>query len=410
MGGAGQNFIDTVLDDQATTLISAGAAPFTGSYRPEGSLATLNGKVSTGIWTLEVTDDTLGQSGTLNGWELSVYSGNETNNFVSASGYGFFDLPTGSHNVLLSAFAGWRYTLPINGTYVVNAAGAPIFQRNYGTRLNNRAPTDVALSNSSVLENQASGTTVGNLSSIDPDFGNTFSYALVAGTGDTGNGQFTLEPAGTLKTAAAFNFETAPSYSIRVRSTDQDGLFFEKSFTINVTDLLEMSGGVVLGNGSAQRSQIDKLVVTFDGGTTFDPGAFTLEQRGVGGGVVTTNLATATNGSGQTVATLTFSGPRTRGPSGILNDGYYQLTIDGTKVRRGGQTLDVNGDGVGGDTFVLGAVEADNFFSLFGDTNGDGLVSVAEFGQFRSSFGKTSADSGYNVLFDFERDASVGRK
>ncbi len=42
--------------------------------------------------------------------------------------------------------------------------------------------------------------------------------------------------------------------------------------------------------------------------------------------------------------------------------------------------LDVNSDGVGGDQKIIGAVESDNFFALYGDTSGDGIVGVAEFG------------------------------
>ncbi len=56
----------------------------------------------------------------------------------------------------------------------------------------------------------------------------------------------------------------------------------------------------------------------------------------------------------------------------------------------------------------VGAVEADKFFALFGDTNGDNLVGIAEFGQFRSTFGKLSTAVGYNDLFDYDRDGAVG--
>ncbi len=35
---------------------------------------------------------------------------------------------------------------------------------------------------------------------------------------------------------------------------------------------------------------------------------------------------------------------------------------------------------------MIGAAEADNYFALFADTSGDGIVGVTEFGQFRTSF------------------------
>ena len=271
----------------------------------------------------------------------------------------------------------------------------------------NETPTDIALSASTIQENLASGATVGSFSSTDPDAGNTFTYSLVAGTGSTNNALFTIDGSGTLKTAAALNFESTPTLSIRVRSTDQGGLFFEKVFTITVTNVLEMVGNVVIGTGAAQRSFVNQLVLTFDGIITLDPGAFVVNKRGVGGGAVTTNVAMTTSG-GQTIVTLTFSGPFTRGTGNALVDGYYDLTADGSKIHSGTQTVDFNGDGVGGDTYILGAAEADNFFALYGDTNGDGLVGVGEFGQFRNGFGKTSAQPGYDPLFDFESDNSIG--
>ena len=42
-GGAGANYTNTTFDDEAATAITAGAAPFTGLFRPESPLAALNG-------------------------------------------------------------------------------------------------------------------------------------------------------------------------------------------------------------------------------------------------------------------------------------------------------------------------------------------------------------------------------
>lgn len=177
------------------------------------------------------------------------------------------------------------------------------------------------------------------------------------------------------------------------------------SITVVINQLPSM-GSVTLGEGSSQRSLIKDLTLTFDGPVILDAGAFTLTQRGSAGAV--TALATQTiNGAGQGVVKLSFSGLHTRG-SGALEDGYYQMVIDGTKIRRGQQTLDLNNDGIGGDTVTVGAAEADGFFALYGDTNGDGLVGVAEFGQFRNAFGKLSTDIGYSALFDYELDGAVG--
>ncbi len=71
-GSSGNDYIDTIFDDDATMDITAGSSPFTGSYRPEGNLTDYNGLSSLGDWTLEITDDTNGDGGILNFWSLEI--------------------------------------------------------------------------------------------------------------------------------------------------------------------------------------------------------------------------------------------------------------------------------------------------------------------------------------------------
>ncbi len=100
----------------------------------------------------------------------------------------------------------------------------------------NQAPTNIALSNTSIPENQPINTVVGTLSTTDPDAGNTFTYTLVAGTGSADNGSFNISGA-QLRTSAVFDYEVKNSYNIRIRVTDQGGLTFEKAFVISVTQV-----------------------------------------------------------------------------------------------------------------------------------------------------------------------------
>jgi len=69
-GGTGEDFTDTIFDDEAPASITTGSAPFTGRFQPEGSLATLDGLAANGNWTLEVTDDAGVDQGNLLGWAL----------------------------------------------------------------------------------------------------------------------------------------------------------------------------------------------------------------------------------------------------------------------------------------------------------------------------------------------------
>jgi len=100
VGGSADNFVNTVFDDAAATSITAGVAPFTGSFRPEGgavtstiwapnttayavanlgtavlNLAGFNGINPNGTWTLVIDDDTGGDIGTLNSWSIVLSEG-----------------------------------------------------------------------------------------------------------------------------------------------------------------------------------------------------------------------------------------------------------------------------------------------------------------------------------------------
>ncbi len=88
-GGTGNNYTNTVFSDGGATNIASGTAPFTGTYRPEGSTGSAgcatptSGVVSfatlgsssynpTGNWTLYVFDEASGNSGTLVDWRLTL--------------------------------------------------------------------------------------------------------------------------------------------------------------------------------------------------------------------------------------------------------------------------------------------------------------------------------------------------
>lgn len=84
-GGSGDNFKSTWFDDEATKAISAGIAPFTGSFKPETSLTAFDGKNAKGVWTLSITDKASGDSGSLTYWGLK-FSGQPITPTTTASG------------------------------------------------------------------------------------------------------------------------------------------------------------------------------------------------------------------------------------------------------------------------------------------------------------------------------------
>ncbi|MEQ8467477.1 DUF4347 domain-containing protein [Coleofasciculus sp. E1-EBD-02] len=125
----------------------------------------------------------------------------------------------------------------------------------------NDAPTALNLSNKTINENIAAGSAVGTFSSTDSDAGDTFTYSLVSGTGDTDNSAFTID-GDQLQINPSPDFETKSSYNIRVRTTDAGGESYEETLIINVNDIDETIYGTPNADilrGTASADQINGL-------------------------------------------------------------------------------------------------------------------------------------------------------
>lgn len=73
-GSSGDNFLNTVLDDSATTSIQSigTTGPFTGRWLPFQPLSALHGQPISGTWRLNVSDNAATDTGTLNQWSLDI--------------------------------------------------------------------------------------------------------------------------------------------------------------------------------------------------------------------------------------------------------------------------------------------------------------------------------------------------
>ena len=231
----------------------------------------------------------------------------------------------------------------------------------------NSAPTDLALSANTVPENQPSGTAVGTFSSTDPDVGDTFTYSLAAGPGDTDNGSFAIV-GDELRTAAMFDFEAKASYSINVRTTDSAGNVFEKSFTITVTDVNEAPTDITLSNSSVAENEPTGTVVGTLGVSDPDSGqthTFTVVTAGCGNTYPDGSSFTVNAGSLVTAASLNYEAKSSytvcvrvtdSGTPGLTFDELFTITV--TNVN---EAPVVGGDsysGAIGNTLALRGVTA----------------------------------------------------
>ncbi len=185
-------------------------------------------------------------------------------------------------------------------------------------------------------------------------------------------------------------------FTVTVVVTSGTGPGVTVSSTANVLATVQ---SVQIDDGSAQRSMVRSLTVTFSGVVTLN---------GSKSFVLTNNTAHTTENlvvtshvvNGDTIATLDFTGSDIIGSS--LADGRYTLTIIGSQITGpGGLGLDA------GSTGNAGSSGTNQFFRLFGDANGDGKVDNTDLIIFQSANGKHIGDGGYLSYMDFNGDGVI---
>ncbi len=76
IGGYGDNFIETRLDDEAaislTTCCQVNLSPWTGSYQPQEALSAFDGMSANGTWQLKVRDNHKYSTGFLKSWRIAI--------------------------------------------------------------------------------------------------------------------------------------------------------------------------------------------------------------------------------------------------------------------------------------------------------------------------------------------------
>jgi Cadherin domain/RTX calcium-binding nonapeptide repeat (4 copies) len=188
-----------------------------------------------------------------------------------------FDGTTGasiSSNVItLTMNDGGRGDADLTANGTITDPGSPAVTGNHAPVVNDQTL--------SVAENTANGTVVGTIASTDADSGQTRTFSLTGGTGQTA---FAVSTAGviTVANSSLLNFEATPS------------------FTLNVT---------VMDNGTPQLSDTAVITVTLtnvnEAPTVNAAGPFSLAENSANGTAV--GSVTATDPDAGQTATLQFS-------------------------------------------------------------------------------------------------------
>ncbi|NEQ73911.1 MAG: hemolysin [Okeania sp. SIO2C9] len=173
----------------------------------------------------------------------AVDTANGANTFTTTTwdsgGYSLDVSPNATYDVTFSGDLDGDGQADDTATYQVTVGSENVKQDVVSDNLppstpTNSAPTAVEIDNNSIAENSVNNTVVGNLTTDDPDAGDTHSYQLV----DDADGRFGLDGDQIVVTdGSGLDFESIANHNITVRTTDAGGESFEQQLTINVTDV-----------------------------------------------------------------------------------------------------------------------------------------------------------------------------
>jgi Ca2+-binding RTX toxin-like protein len=215
------------------------------------------------------------------GGESTVfYTGNRADYDLERSGWAtqtdaFVITDTVADRDGTDSVSGVKYIHFADGTFLVSELLA---------LTDNSAPTDILPDTAEIAENSANGTVVAELSAVDPDDDETFTYELV----DDAGGRFAIVD-GKLVVADAtgLDYEAATEHTVTVKVTDSAGNTLEEDIVVGVTDVVENAAPTDISLSSAEVAELsasDTVVGTL---TASDPDTgetFTYELTDDAGG------------------------------------------------------------------------------------------------------------------------------
>lgn len=228
-GGGGNNYTNTIFRTDAATLITSGSAPFTGTFRPEGTITTapdrtgnstggtytsipaaaLSSAPINGSWSLRVFDDGFGTSGTLTNWSLSISKPGAYSTVFSGPGSFGSVIPGGGAT---NASPSVSVTPPATGTHNYNATTTDAL----GCQSSTVVPVTIMVNaNSTISLSSGIGTNVQTvcinnaITDITYEIGGSGTGATVSGlpagvTGSFNAGVFTIS--GTTTVSGNYNY------------------------------------------------------------------------------------------------------------------------------------------------------------------------------------------------------------
>lgn len=132
----------------------------------------------------------------------------------------------------------------------------------------NQAPSNITLTNNSIVEHSATSSIIGTLAAVDIDPGDSHTFSL---TGATLTSVFSIT--GDKLRIADSSAASSGTYTVTVRATDSGGLVLDKNFTVKLwldydADLIADYEDSLIGDRSYVTAQgVSQLTVTVGGNT-----------------------------------------------------------------------------------------------------------------------------------------------
>jgi hypothetical protein len=200
--------------------------------------------------------------------------------------------------------------------------------------------------------------------------------------------------------------QAGTTYQYRVHAENFDSIGAYATGTVTPTGVTPPNLlSTTIGDGTAQRSEVRSIKLTFDHAVTLGAGAVTLNLLNSGGSGANDNsaptdasaaLGTPTSSDGGITWTIPIkTSTAFSDATGSLSDGIFTVTIHAANV-----TDASNNTLAGGD-------KTTTFHRLFGDINGSKNVNNTDFGNFRNAFNTTTGNAAYVNAFDSNNDGVI---
>ncbi|MCV3217086.1 Ig-like domain-containing protein, partial [Plectonema radiosum NIES-515] len=292
--------LDTNIAQPTFNLDAASDSGTIGDNKTKFNTVTLTGLTEPGaILILEQTG--------ANGATSPVLGQNGTPLTVTADNTGKYNFT----NVSLAAG---------NNTFTVRATDIAGNTSSFSTIIYRfSAPTAINLTHNTVAENSAVGTVIGELSSIDPDSGDTHTYTLI----DNAGGRFQIvDNKLQVANGTLLDFETNTQHTVIIRSTDKNGLILDKTQAIAITNVNE----VPIFTSTPNNTTVESGSTFTYNITTTDPDAGDIRTLNAVG--LPTWLTFTDNGNG----TATITGTPNQNQLGLFNIAITATDAGGLKA------------------------------------------------------------------------------